>query len=243
MVKFSIITCVKNDETSISNCLESVDSLKYGNFEHLVFDGQSTDQTLSIIQNKPKKYRRVISQHDAGLYDALNKAVQFAQGQYIILLHADDIFSSSAILTELDTFFVKKKLPDIVFCDIEMSDQHGNIVRRWKARAFEWIGIKNGWCPPHTGVVLSRKIYIEHLPYEERYRISADFDFLIRLLKENSKYVFLDKNLVSMSIGGMSTSIKNFQKMFLEDALISKVHKLYFWAPLLKRILKLGQLF
>ena len=108
MVRFSIITCVKNNEIDIGRCLQSVDSLIYDDYEHIILDGNSVDQTLKIVHQHASIRRRIFSQHDTGLYNALNSALKLVKGQYIILLHADDTFISTSILTELEKYLVDK---------------------------------------------------------------------------------------------------------------------------------------
>lgn len=243
LLRFSIITCVKNGENFIERCISSVDALIHEDYEHLVVDGESTDKTLKIINEHSNSRRSIICQPDTGLYNALNEAIKLAIGEYVILLHADDEFPSSIILNELEEYLFEKGFPDIVFCDISMKNLKGETIREWKAAKFQWLGIKNGWCPPHTGLVLKRRIYNINLPYSEQYSISSDYDFMVRLLSKGYKYTFFKKILVVMYIGGMSTSIKNYGLTFFEDMKISKANRLSILAPFFKRFIKIGQFF
>jgi glycosyltransferase len=243
MVRFSIITCVKNNELDIGRCLQSVDALLYDDYEHIILDGNSVDQTLKVVHQHASIRSRIFSQHDTGLYNALNAALKLAKGQYIILLHADDTFMSPSILTELEKCLVDENFPDAVLCNITITDKTGKLIRKWNAKTFEWAKIKYGWCPPHTGLVIGRNVYDENLPYSEDFLISSDYDFIVRLLTKQLRYTFFEKNLVNMRIGGMSTSIKNYKKTLVEDMRIANLHELSFIAPFLKRIFKIGQFF
>ena len=114
--KISIITPTYNSEKSIESCILSVANQTYKNIEHLIIDGQSSDNTLGIVKNYAERFShlRVISERDNGIYDAMNKGIDLAQGEWIYFLGSDDIFYDEHVLEDL---FSKEDLGN---CDLFM---------------------------------------------------------------------------------------------------------------------------
>jgi len=108
-MKFSIITVCLNSEKTILYTLNSVLNQTYKNIEHIIVDGGSTDKTLQIIKNYPIKNKKFFSTNQKGIYNAINEGIKRATGEYISILHSDDIYQNNYILEEVSKIIKKKK--------------------------------------------------------------------------------------------------------------------------------------
>lgn len=248
MPNISIITVVKNREDEIARCLRSVDSQLYRDFEHLIIDGKSTDRTLNIINTNKSDKVTLISESDNGLYDAINKGILLAKGNVIGLLHSDDIFTDKNILSDVNDVFKKNPQVDVLYGNlIYFSGKLNKVVRKWDAGEFNPSNIKKGWMIPHPTLFVRSKVYQE-IKYDKKYKISSDYDLVLRLLLKNKYEIYyFNKYMVQMSIGGISTSnINNILLKKYEDFIILRnqfnlisCFYILFW----KNISKIKQLF
>jgi glycosyltransferase involved in cell wall biosynthesis len=108
-MKFSIITVCLNSEKTILYTLNSILNQTYKNIEHIIIDGGSTDRTLEIIKKYPFKNKKFFSTNSTGIYSAINEGIKRATGQYISVLHSDDIYQNNYILEEVSKIIKKKK--------------------------------------------------------------------------------------------------------------------------------------
>lgn len=219
-MKISIITSSFNSASTILETINSVNDQSYKNIEHVFIDGLSTDNTREIIMSNSKKTNLIISEKDSGLYDAINKGVLNATGDIIALLHSDDIFSSSEIISDLMEKIQNKNL-DGVYADLQYVDKinTNKIIRFWKSCEFNPNLLRKGWMPPHPTLILKKEVYLKHGVFDTSYKISADYDFMLRIFKDsNLKFGYLPKVVNKMRVGGVSNrSIKNIIKKSKED--------------------------
>lgn len=215
---FSIITVVKNSEKTIPKCRESVLLQTFNSYEHLIFDGLSSDNTKLIINEMNDKNLRFYSEVDSGIYDAMNKAISHSKGDYILFLNADDCFYSHDILLKISSIIYKLR-PDIIYGDIIYKDVDKNVVTRyWKTNHGNFNKFKWGWRTAHPAFIISRQLSQKVGFFNKRYLIASDLDFMIRSFKEsNKKPYYLEEIFVCMSEGGISSSgIINLLKQNLE---------------------------
>ena len=228
-MKISIITCVLNNSNLIEKSLKSFQNQIYKNKEHIIIDGGSTDGTLEIIKRSKRKNLKLFTSSDKGIYDALNKGINLSSGDIIGILHSDDFYKDNKVLTNIIKKF-KKNNADLVYGDlVYVSKKYPfKTLRYWKAGEFLKENIYNGWMPPHPTVFLKKNIFNKIGKYKTAYKISSDYDFLIRvLIKKNIKKFYIPKILVNMRVGGMSNnSIKNLIKKSVEDFKIIKRNKI-----------------
>lgn len=224
-MKISIITATYNSQASVESTIASVLSQSHSDIEYIIIDGGSTDRTLSIIDKYRDRISKIISEPDNGIYDALNKGLRIATGDVIGFLHADDVFSSPDVLDRVAEAFVDNNVRfmygDLVYVDI--SDK--KIVRKWIAAPFNHKLLSRGWMPPHPTVYCRRNIYDEFGIFDTRYNISADYDFVTRVLSQlnSSAIAYNPQIMVRMRIGGASNrSVKNIVKKSYEDLRIIK---------------------
>lgn len=216
----SVITACFNCEATILDTIRSVNAQTYPHIEHVFVDGGSTDNTLEEIHTKSKVVRRVISERDRGIYDALNKGLQLASGDVVGFLHADDFYAHDAVLASLAECFADPSV-QAVYGDLQYVNQQdvANVVRHWSAKAFSMQQLKRGWMPPHPTLYVRKDWYARIGGFNTSYRIAADYDSMLKLFTTTGfKSVYLPAVLVRMRTGGASNrSLKNIVLKSRED--------------------------
>lgn len=203
-MKISIITITYNSARTLQRALDSVQSQTYKDIEHIIVDGASTDGTKELIEDYAEANTNVrwVSEKDKGIYDALNKGIRMATGDAIGFLHSDDVFYSTDsvahIARALEEEGVQVVYGDLQYCNGE------KVVRRWKSNDFNPYALKYGWMPPHPTVYVRREVYQEVGEYDEWFRISADYDMMLRIFTAGYRSRYLPEVLVSMEVGGAS---------------------------------------
>lgn len=245
-MKVSIITACYNSSKTIRETYLSVKNQTYSNIEHLFIDGQSTDETLEILNNfSNQKNIKIISKSDSGIYDALNNGLKSATGDIIGFVHSDDMLASSSIIYEIILKFKEKNL-DGVYGDLEyVSKDNSKVLRIWKSNNFSQKLLKKGWMPAHPTFFIKKDVYNKHGLFNLKYKISSDYDFMTRILKDdNLNFGYLPKVITKMRIGGASNkSLKNILIKMSEDCDIVYSHSTGNWFTiLLKNMQKLKQL-
>ena len=203
-MKISIITITYNSAKTVQRALDSVQSQHYKDIEHIIVDGASTDGTKDLIAAYAKQHPNVrwVSEKDDGIYNALNKGIRMATGDVIGFLHSDDVLYSSDSIGHIAAAFGDETV-DVVYGDLQYCNG-GKVVRRWKSNDFNPSALKYGWMPPHPTVYVRRKVYEQVGEYDEWFRISADFDMMIRIFKAGYRSKYIPEVLVSMETGGAS---------------------------------------
>ncbi len=208
-MKVSIITVCYNSEATIREAIESVLSQTYTDIEYIIVDGASSDSTLSIVDEYQRKIAKVISEEDSGLYDAMNKGVLAATGEVLGILNSDDVYSGNAVISDIVQSFIENQYSDLVFGDVVFVKPNNldTVVRYYRSRYFKSWKLRFGWMPPHPATFIRKSVYSSVGLYALDYEISADFELFVRmLLLRRLKYYRLDKTLVKMRFGGVSSS-------------------------------------
>lgn len=213
MLKFSIITVVKNNALEIAKTINSLRSQKFKNYEHIIIDGNSHDGTSEIIRKKLNSKIKYYREPDTGIYNAINKGINFSRGEFVGLLHSGDFFSSANILTEINR---RIKKYDIFYGNIVFFDKKINILRYWKKSLIN-LSLFNAYKIPHTGMFVKRRVFQEVGNYNTNYKISSDTDFILRVSKKKYKIFYYDKVILFMKSGGLSFSCKSFAQKAYED--------------------------
>ena len=200
---FSIITITYNAQEVLRPTLASVRGQSFRNFEHIIIDGASRDDTVSIARNEGIEGIKIFSEPDRGLYDAMNKGIARATGRYLIFLNAGDSFADSNALCRLAE--AAKDNPDIIYGQTQLVDAERTIVgmRHLSApRMLTADSFKHGMLVCHQAFVARRDM----VPlYDLSYRFSADYDWCIRCLKLSKLNAYVgDAPLISYLTDGLT---------------------------------------
>jgi len=197
----SVITIVYNNVNDIERTMLSVLNQTYKGIEYIVVDGRSTDGTLEIIKRYESRIAKFISEKDEGIYDAMNKGLGAARGNYVIFMNSGDEFYDPGTVRAV---FASSGDADIYYGETEMITADGQSLgqRRHKApKQFTWRSFKYGMNISHQAIYIKRAL-IE--PYDRRYALSSDIDWIIRAAKKAKKIVNVNRYVAKYLVGGMS---------------------------------------
>lgn len=201
--KVSIITTTYNDKENLKKTIAQVKNQDYENIEYVIVDGGSTDGTREVIEEAAEYFgdRLVwISEKDKGIYDALNKGIRLSTGD--ILGCCFDQYAGPDVISKM-VAIMEKEGTDGVHGDLYYME--GDKVVRWWHQGQGRI--RFGWMPGHPTLYLKKDVYDKYGLYKTDYRISADYEFMIRILKDNQvKLSYLPEVLIYMAHGGTSTN-------------------------------------
>jgi glycosyltransferase involved in cell wall biosynthesis len=207
MPRLTIITVVFNGAATLEHTIRSVLEQSYDNVEYIIIDGGSTDATLDILHQYEDRIDYWLSEKDAGIYDAMNKGITLASGDYIGMLNSDDFFSSSSSL-EIIAERLSASNADAVFSCLDIVDPANlnRVLRKYRISSFSPFMLRIGMMPPHPTFYCKKSCYQKAGLYRTDYRIAADFEMLVRLLlKHNITWKFIDQTTVKMRAGGLSS--------------------------------------
>lgn len=203
---FSIITVTYNAAATLEDTIQSVIAQTYHHIEYILIDGGSKDNTLNIINQYRDHISRVISEPDKGLYDAMNKGMQLATGDYLCFLNAGDSFHEDNTLQQMvHSLRNESQLPDILYGETALVNKEGHFIRMRRLSApkiLTWQSFRHGMLVCHQAF-FARRILAE--PYDLKYRFSADFDWCIRILKKSQTTHNTNLTLIDYLNEGMTT--------------------------------------
>ena len=212
-MKISIVTAVYNRKSTLSQTIESVQSQLHQKIEHIIQDGGSTDGSLNVIERLADHSTFLESSPDTGIYDAINKGISRAKGDAIGLLHSDDFYATNDVVNKVVDAFSDPKI-DGVYGDLQYvsAGDTSKVIRQWVAGNYDIKRLRRGWMPPHPTVFLRRQVYEQFGLYNTSYKISADYDALLRYLGTcNLRMTYIPETLIKMRTGGESN--KSFEKI------------------------------
>ena len=185
MPKFSIITITYNAESTLEPTIRSVVGQDYPDIEYLIVDGASKDGTMAIAQRYADRIASLVSEPDKGLYDAMNKGLERATGDYVWFLNAGDTIHSADTVSHIAAQIRAGELPDVIYGQTALVDANRTFLgmRRLSApERLDWRSFRRGMLVCHQAFIARRAIAE---PYDLRYRFSADFDWCIRVMKQS----------------------------------------------------------
>lgn len=210
---FSIITVTYNASSVLQPTLESVKEQTCRDYEYLVIDGASSDNTLALVETAGIGNTVVLSEPDKGLYDAMNKAIDRARGQYLIFLNAGDAFASPDTLE-----IIAGKAhdgADVIYGQTQLVDSDRNVIgtRHLTApKSLDWKSFKDGMLVCHQAFIARREL-CPH--YDLNYRFSADYDWCIKVLKQCQSTAYVgDTPIISFLTDGLT--VKNHKNSLKE---------------------------
>ena len=208
-MKVSIITVSYNSAETILKTIESVNSQTYENIEHIFIDGNSTDNTVEIIEENAHRNVKLISERDTGIYNAMNKGVMIASGELVHILNSDDHYTNDKVVEYIVNCFGRDL--DYVFSGVNYIDENNRVIRNWRVKEFKRGSYRLGWHVPHPGFWCTKNVYDSIGSFDESMKVAADFDFMMRVMEsDKSNGIHFDEITVNMLLGGESNgSIKS----------------------------------
>ncbi len=211
MKKFSIITTVFNGEETIGKTIESVISQTYNNYEYIIIDAKSEDNTLKEIEKYRKYITKVISEPDKSIYEGMNKGIKVSTGEIIGIINSGDVYSNNA-LQIINDYFKNDNL-DFMFGTVLKK----KILYKFEPKKIWW---SFNFYPAHSGgFFVKKKMHDELGLYDTRYKCSADYDFFYKLIVKNKKKGTITKKeelISTFDLGGYSSKLSLFEHMLEE---------------------------
>ena len=199
--KLTVITIVYNNVHDIERTVLSVLNQSYENLEYLLIDGASNDGTLEILKQYEGRIGKLVSERDKGIYDAMNKGLSLATGDYVLFMNSgDEIYSSDTV----EKIFATKPDADIYYGETEMFDQNWNSLGQRRHRTpehFTWRDFKFGMSISHQAIYIRRALTE---PYDLNYQLSSDIDWIIKAAKKAKNIVNVRRYVAKYLVGGMS---------------------------------------
>ena len=217
MIKFSVITCTYNASAVLARTLDSVLSQSWTQIEHIIIDGASKDNTLAMAQDYSRKNEEeetehevvIVSEPDRGLYDAMNKGLARATGDYIVYLNAGDVFPSDKTLEQISIDVNNRsdgKLPAVLYGDTNIVDDEGQLLHPRRLAPpdnLTWRSFRHGMLVCHQAFYARTDLaQAEH--YDLRYRFSADYEWCLRCLKKAKRCAYTGTTLIDYLADGLT---------------------------------------
>lgn len=218
--KVSIITVCYNSAKTIEDTILSVINQTYDNIEYIIVDGLSPDNTLEIVKKYSDKIAKVVSEKDAGLYDAINKGIGLATGEIIANLNSDDFYIDNNVIADVVAKMQEEK-SDTLYADLYYVDEvdTNKVTRNWVSGAYKKGAFFKGWMPPHPTFFVRKSVYEKYGKFSLELKSAADYEIMLRFIhKHECSISYLPRVVVRMRVGGVSNaSIKNRLKANRED--------------------------
>lgn len=227
-MKISIVTVCRNSEKTIEKTIKSVLSQTYQTFEYIIVDGASTDGTLNIVNKYKDKISKIISEPDLGIYDAMNKGIKAATGDYILFLNSDDELNDNLVFKHANHIGNVYK-PDLIYGDICFINSENNTENIQKFDKFNMVYLfKN--TPSQPSTFYKRDLFNSIGLFSTEFKIVADHEWFLRLFLKNNlgrkiKRFYFPMTITKFYSGGISTSKKNDEAINIER---SKMFSMYF---------------
>ena len=216
---FSIITVCRNEEGAIRETCESIVAQEHEDFEWIVIDGGSTDGTLEILNEYSGSIRHLVSEPDAGIYNAMNKGAAMATGEYLIFMNGGDRFADSDSLL----FAGQSPRAQMLYGDVYLGDQSGDV------EAYPDV-VESGYMLrkmiPHQATFYQRATFEAAGGYDESFKIAADYDLYVRLFeRERISHHHIPHPIAIFDLEGISNS-KDFRQLRKREN--HRIRKQYF---------------
>lgn len=222
---FSILTVVLNRVSSIERAIKSVINQNFKDYEYIIIDGGSIDGTINIIKKYDPFISKWFTDKDTGLYNAMNKGLKLLSGKYVILLNSDDWLEPD-ILFKLENLIKLNNYSSEIICggiNYYLKSGRSKMLTT-NLRRFNRL-IDSCQNPVrHPGTLVPLDVYKRIGYFDEKYRICADEDFILRAYYNKEKFIFCDFAISNMEEGGVSTERLNLDKIYREHIEIVKTY-------------------
>lgn len=236
-IDLTIITVCYNSEKTIENCLKSVTKQLNDRIEYLIIDGASKDKTVEIIRRYITPNMVLVSEPDKGIYDAMNKGIYRARGNWIWFINSDDYIKDgliSSILNVID----KNSESDCIYGNMEYARVISENIIVEERKAPKTLSLlKNEMIIGHPSTICRRDSMIEIGGFDTRFKVAADWDLLLRLYNNKYKFVHIDRILSTFYTGGLSSKSHILERHKVRKKNNSyKIVDLYYIKDFLKQI-------
>lgn len=207
-MKISIITVSYNSDVTIRDTIESVLSQDYSNIEYIIIDGNSSDSTMKIVSEYKDSIHKIVSEPDKGIYDAMNKGIDVASGDYIGVLNSDDVFYDDKVVSDLVSNIKASENPEAIYSDLQYVKENdlSKPTRKYSFPDFSPWMIRFGLMIPHPTFYVKSSIYKDHGNYRLDFKVAADFELMARVMVAGVTPVYFKRLSVKMREGGVSSS-------------------------------------
>jgi glycosyltransferase involved in cell wall biosynthesis len=201
----SIITINFNDVNGLEKTINSVKEQSYSNFEHIIVDGNSTDGSKELIESNKAHFSYWVSESDNGIYQAMNKGIKVAKGEYLFFLNSGDHFNNSNSLNKVNNHL---KDVDIVYFDINVVGENETFIKRCpKNLTFKYL---HQDLPAHQATFIKKSLFEKLGYYDESLKIVSDWKFLIlAICKNNATYKYIEDTFSTYYSDGLSSLDEN----------------------------------
>lgn len=210
--KITVITVCYNAEKCIEKTIKSVLEQDYNNIEYIIVDGKSSDSTMSIINRYKEQISHVISEKDKGIYDAMNKGIDLASGEWVNFMNAGDTFANNKVLSAFCKMLDTSSC--VVFGDEVMVEDNHQYLRKG-------VLYKNKFPDLGHQSTLIKADLMKKYHYDTSYKISADFDFLYKLYKQGLSFQYINLPISCYDISGLSSC--NKYRLYKEHCMIKGI--------------------
>lgn len=226
----SILTISYNSAGSISAAIKSVNEQTYPHIQHVFIDGASSDNTVEIIYSESTREKVVVSERDTGIYQALNKGIHFCRGEYIVVLHSDDVFHSKNVVETIIEKLRSEDLPDLMSGSVIYVDKFNQAdgAVAYKSERYKRLFLGFGFIPAHNATFVKRELY-EHSLYDEFFISAGDYEWFIRVLSDPKISFRTTPLIISQQLRGGTSSagIKSYWRSTIEQKRALKLNGKY----------------
>lgn len=211
-MKISLITVTYNSAKTVTDTINSVLMQKYKNYEYIIVDGGSQDNTIDIIKNFESKFNgkmRWISERDKGIYDAMNKGIRMSTGDIVGIINSDDFYYRDDIFQIINDSFNKNPEAQAIYGDVRFvrPENLNHTIRYYSSKRFKPYKFRLGFMPAHPSFFTYKENFEKYGYYKYDYYIAADFELLTRFLYSNNlKTKYIPVDFLKMRTGGRSTN-------------------------------------
>lgn len=234
----SIITVTYNRAQIIRGAIEGVLRQKYKNYEYIIVDGASKDNTIDILKEYEPIFEgrlRWISEPDKGLYDAINKGIRMAKGDVVGIINSDDFFHRDDTFDIIANAFEDKEIEAIYGDERDVDEvDHEHVVMIDKSAYFRTWMYRIGLMPPHQTFYARKSLFEKYGYYKTDYKIAADFELMLRFAYINHvNFKYVPESLLTFTTGGVSSQLSNKWKLNKETVRACKENGLFCCHPMI----------
>lgn len=225
-VTISVIVAVRNGARTLQRCIDSVHNQEYPHKELIVVDGKSTDETVNILSRNDSAIAWWTSEADSGIYEAWNKALAHARGDWICFLGADDYFAKNTSLGEMLPYLASAFPPHrLVYGKVVLVDRNSQVIEisggPWNKARF----LTAGMLFYHQGVFHHRTLFEAKGQFDQQFKIAADYEMMLREAVMRDPVYAEDVTVSVMEVGGLSANDLNSTRILCEYMRAQRMHR------------------